>query len=90
VYKSEHEIGPFLPVEQAMLSQLVSKNSACFRNLTSQVRLQQSGRLLVAGLHTAAKQRRKPLDSYRYILLGYALIGGLLALVYRAFEGVRG
>ncbi len=83
---SGNEIGPFMPVEQAMLSQLVTKEerTALFAwyNLSGSVATAigaLAGGFLAKMLQTKGMS---PLDSYRIILLGYAVIGGLLALVF--------
>jgi MFS family permease len=94
---SGNEIGPFLPIEQAMLSQLVSKEQrtgvfawyGLIGSLATAFGALAGGflaKMLQDGGTTA-------LDSYRVILLGYALIGGILALVFcglsRECEAVR-
>jgi len=83
---SGNEIGPFLPVEQAMLSQLVSKErrTALFAwyNLIGSLATAcgaLSGGFLAKLLQSSGMS---PLDSYRVVLLGYALIGGILAVVF--------
>lgn len=83
---SGNEIGPFLPVEQAMLSQLVSKEQRpaifAWYNLSGSLATA-LGALIGGWLATFLQNHGvSPLDSYRYILIGYALIGGLLALVF--------
>lgn len=83
---SGNEIGPFLPVEQAMLSQLVSKEQRtrvfAWYNLIGSFATAFGA--LAGGFLAKLLQSRgmSPLDSYRVILLGYALIGGVLALVF--------
>jgi MFS family permease len=83
---SGNEIGPFLPIEQAMLSQLVSKDQrtrvfawyGLIGSLATAFGALAGGflaKLLQNGGTTA-------LDSYRVILLGYVLVGGILALVF--------
>jgi MFS family permease len=94
---SGNEIGPFLPIEQAMLSQLVSKEKrtgvfawyGLIGSLATALGALAGGflsKLLQVGGATS-------LDSYRVILVGYALIGGILALVFcglsRECEAVR-
>jgi MFS family permease len=83
---SGNEIGPFLPVEQAMLSQLVSKEQrtgvfAWYGLIGS---LSTAFGALAGGYLATLLQGRgmSPLDSYRVILLGYAIIGGILAIVF--------
>lgn len=83
---SGNEIGPFLPVEQAMLSQLVSKERRtglfAWYNLSGSLATA-VGALAGGFLSTQLQQGgTTPLDSYRIILCGYALVGGLLALVF--------
>jgi MFS family permease len=81
---SGNEIGPFLPVEQAMLSQLVSKEKRtglfAWYNLIGS--LATACGALAGGFLAKLLQSNgmSPLESYRAILLGYALIGGVLAL----------
>lgn len=83
---SGNEIGPFLPVEQAMLSQLISKEQrpAIFAWYNLSGSLATALGALIGGWMATLLQNSgvSPLDSYRYILIGYALIGGLLALVF--------
>lgn len=83
---SGNEIGPFLPVEQAMLSQLVSKEQrpAIFAWYNLSGSLATAFGALAGGWMATILQNNgvSTLDSYRYILIGYALIGGLLALVF--------
>ncbi|MGB9080310.1 MAG: MFS transporter [Desulfuromonadaceae bacterium] len=83
---SGNEIGPFLPVEQAMLSQLVSKEQrtgifAWYGLIGS---LSTAFGALAGGYLSTLLQGRgmSPLDSYRVILFGYAIIGGILAIVF--------
>ena len=83
---SGNEIGPFLPVEQAMLSQLVSKErrTALFAwyNLIGSLATAcgaLSGGFLAKMLQSGGMS---PLGSYRVVLFGYALIGGILAVVF--------
>jgi len=83
---SGNEIGPFLPVEQAMLSQLVSKDrrTAVFAWYGLIGSLATAFGALAGGILATLLQGRgmSPLDSYRVILFGYAIIGGILALVF--------
>lgn len=83
---SGNEIGPFLPVEQAMLSQLVSKEqrTGIFAWYGLVGSLATAFGALAGGFLATLLQGRgmSTLDSYRVILLGYALIGGILALVF--------
>lgn len=83
---SGNEIGPFLPIEQAMLSQLVSKEQRtkvlAWYGLTGS--LATAFGALAGGFLARMLQNdgATALDSYRVILFGYALIGGILALVF--------
>jgi MFS family permease len=83
---SGNEIGPFMPVEQAMLSQLVAKGQRtkvfAWYNLIGS--LATACGALVGGFLAKLLQSHgmSPLDSYRVVLLGYALIGGILAIVF--------
>lgn len=83
---SGNEIGPFLPVEQAMLSQLVSKDrrTAVFAWYGLIGSLATAFGALAGGILATLLQGRgmSPLDSYRVVLFGYAIIGGILALVF--------
>ncbi len=88
---SGNEIGPFLPVEQAMLSQLVAKERRtgvfAWYNLAGS--LATAVGALIGGFLATQLQRNglSPLDSYRIILCGYAFIGVLLALVFTGLTG---
>ena len=88
---SGNEIGPFLPVEQAMLSQLVSKDqrTAVFAWYGLIGSLSTAFGALAGGFLAKLLQNggMSPLDSYRVILSGYALIGGILALVFTGLSG---
>jgi MFS family permease len=83
---SGNEIGPFLPVEQAMLSQLVSKEqrTAVFAWYGLIGSLATAFGALAGGFLATLLQGRgmSALDSYRVVLFGYAIIGGILALVF--------
>ena len=83
---SGNEIGPFLPIEQAMLSQLVSKeqHTGVFAWYGLIGSLATAFGSLIGGFLAKLFQNggTSALDSYRLILLGYALIGGGLALVF--------
>ncbi len=83
---SGNEIGPFLPVEQAMLSQLVTneRRTGLFAWYNLSGSLATAVGALIGGFLATQLQRSgvSPLDSYRIILCGYAGIGGLLAAVF--------
>jgi MFS family permease len=88
---SGNEIGPFLPVEQAMLSQLVTKEQRtgvfAWYNLTGSLSTacgSLAGGFLAKNLQSGGMS---PFDSYRIILLGYAAIGGVLVLVFSGLSG---
>lgn len=83
---SGNEIGPFLSIEQAALSQLVpgERRTHVFAwyNLVGSFATATGalvGGLLAQGLQNAGMT---PLDSYRAILLGYAASGVLLAMLF--------
>jgi MFS family permease len=94
---SGNEIGPFLPIEQAMLSQLVSqeKRTGVFAWYGLIGSLATAFGALAGGFLSKLLQDggATSLDSYRVILVGYALIGGFLALAFcglsRECEAVR-
>lgn len=83
---SGNEIGPFLPVEQAILAQLVTKERRtglfAWYNLSGS--LATAFGALAGGFLSKTLQNTGmiPLDTYRIILFGYAIIGGILALVF--------
>ena len=88
---SGNEIGPFLPVEQAALSQMVTKEQRtslfAWYNLIGSLATAfgaLAGGFLAKMLQTGGMS---PLESYRVVLLGYALIGGLLALLFTQLSG---
>jgi MFS family permease len=83
---SGHEVGPFLPVEQAALSQIVpDKNRTsvfAWYNLMGSFATA-FGALVGGGLSgILQKTGVTPADSYRAMLLGYAAIGVLLAFLF--------
>jgi predicted MFS family arabinose efflux permease len=83
---SGNEVGPFLAVEQASLTQLV--NPARRTHLFT--RYQLAGSLatafgaLAAGavVQLAAGRVMEPADAYRAVIVGYALVGVALAVVF--------
>jgi len=83
---SGNEIGPFLPVEQAMLSQLATKErrTALFAWYNLSGSLATACGALSSGFLAELLQSSgmSQLDSYRVVLLGYALMGGILAIVF--------
>jgi MFS family permease len=90
---SGHEVGPFLPIEQAALSQVVPARARTdvFAWYTFAGSIATALGALAAGLLTNTLQHRwAPVDSYRAVVVGYACIGaGLCALFMRASEAVE-
>ena len=83
---SGNEIGPFLPIEQAALAQTApaARRTAVFAwyNLAGSLATAMGalcGGVLAQGLQEAGAT---PLTSYRAVLIGYAAIGLLLALLF--------
>ena len=80
---SGNEVGPFLAVEQAALSQTVADRQRtrvfAWYNLAGSFAT--AGGALAAGLLGGALQAigESPLESYRAIIVGYAIVGVLLA-----------
>jgi MFS family permease len=87
---SGNEIGPFLSVEQAALSQLVPDRQRtrvfAWYNLVGSFAT--AAGALAAGLLAQALQDRgaQPIDAYRAVIMGYALLGGLLLLAFFALS----
>ncbi len=91
---SGNEVGPFLAIEQAALSQIlpgkIRTGIFAWYNLAGSVATATGS--LAAGFlsHALQSDGLTPVNSYRVVLLGYAVIGGLLAtlftLVSRAIE----
>ncbi len=83
---SGNEVGPFLAIEQAALSHLTPspKRTGIFAWYNLAGSLATACGSLAAGLLTHALQNRgiSPLQSYRAVLLGYAIIGGILSLLF--------
>ena len=83
---SGQEVGPFLPIEQAALSQVtpIACEPMCLPGTRCWlIRIGArcaGGRLLDRRLQTS----RAPVDSYRAVVVLYACIGGLLCLIFRA------
>jgi len=83
---SGNEIGPFLSIEQASLSQLVPDNKRtqtfAWYNLAGSFATATGA--LVGGALAQLLQGRgvTPLDSYRVVLMGYTLIGVLLVVLF--------
>src|SRR5213078_3547379 len=83
---SGHEVGPFLSIEQAALSHIVSAaaRTEVFAWYTLAGSLATALGALFAGLVTQALQRTSttPLASYRAVVLVYAILGILLAFLF--------
>jgi MFS family permease len=82
---SGNEVGPFLSIEQAALSQLVSNDRRT--HIFAWYGLAGSfatalGALCGGGLAQLLQQQMTPLNSYRVIVIGYAAIGGLLGWMF--------
>jgi MFS family permease len=83
---SGYEVGPFLPIEQAALSQIVPAGRRtqilAWYNLAGSFATAMGS--LVGGILAQALQDRgmAPFASYRAVVIGYALVGGLLALLF--------
>ena len=83
---SGNEIGPFLSIEQASLSQLVPDNKRtqtfAWYNLAGSFATATGA--LVGGALAQLLQGKgyTSLDSYRVVLMGYTLIGGLLVVLF--------
>jgi MFS family permease len=87
---SGYEVGPFLAVEQAALSQVVPDKQRtrvfAWYNLVGSFATA-LGALVGGGLSgILQKASATPLNSYRAILLGYAAIGVLLALLFASLS----
>ena len=84
---SGQEVGPFLPIEQAALSQVVADRSRTdvFAWYTLTGSLATALGALAAGFLTHSLQRSlAPVDSYRAIVVGYACLGIVLVLIFRS------
>jgi MFS family permease len=83
---SGHEVGPFLSIEQAALSQLIParERTAIFAWYTLIGAIATAAGSLFAGLLTQTLQRAAvtPVGSERVIILVYAALGILLALLF--------
>src|SRR4051794_11405259 len=90
---SGQEVGPFLPIEQAALSQVVPPRSRTdvFAWYTLAGSIATALGALVAGFLTSAvQQTSSAVDSYRPVVVLYAGLGGLLcALFLRASDAVE-
>jgi len=87
---SGQEVGPFLPIEQAALSQVIADRSrtAVFAWYTLTGSLATALGALAAGFLTNTLQRSyAPIDSYRAVVVGYAALGVALGLIFRSVSG---
>ena len=85
VSPSGQEVGPFLPIEQAALSQVVSDRARTdvFAWYTLAGSFATAFGALAAGMLTQALQSSwMPVDSYRAIVVMYAALGVALALMF--------
>jgi MFS family permease len=84
---SGQEVGPFLPIEQAALSQVVPARARTdvFAWYTLAGALATAVGALAAGFLTNSLQRSwATVDSYRAVVIGYACLGAVLFLMFRA------
>jgi MFS-type transporter involved in bile tolerance (Atg22 family) len=84
---SGQEVGPFLPIEQAALSQVVQDQSRTdvFAWYTLAGAFATALGALAAGFLTNSLQRTwTPVDSYRAVVIGYACLGAVLFAMFRA------
>jgi MFS family permease len=84
---SGQEVGPFLPIEQAALSHVVPDRARTdvFAWYTLAGSLATALGALVAGYVTNTLQASwAPVDSYRAVVVGYACVGVVLCLLFRA------
>jgi len=83
---SGYEVGPFLPVEQAALSHVITDAQRtrvfAWYNLAGTFSTALGSLAGGAISHLLQAQGKSPLVSYRWILTGYAAIGLLMALVF--------
>jgi len=82
---SGQEVGPFLSIEQAALSQVVTDRNRThvFAWYTMAGSLAAALGALAAGFLTQTLQQTwTPVDSYRAVVIGYALIGIGLAIIF--------
>jgi len=83
---SGNEVGPFLAVEQASLSQLVgsSRRTSVFARYQLVGSFATAAGALVAGVvaQVAIDRGAAAVDAYRLVIVGYALVGILLAVLF--------
>jgi len=86
---SGQEVGPFLPIEQAALSQVVPDRARTdvFAWYTLAGSIATALGALAAGFLTSGLQRSwAPVDSYRAVVVGYACLGAVLFVMFRAIS----
>ena len=84
---SGQEVGPFLPIEQAALSQVVQDRNRTdvFAWYTLAGAFATALGALAAGFLTNSLQQTwAPVDSYRAVVIGYAWLGAVLFVMFRA------
>ena len=83
---SGNEVGPFLAVEQASLSQLVPdrRRTGLFARYQLAGSFSTAAGTLAGGVvsQLAINAGASPADAYRYVIIGYAIAGGALALLF--------
>ena len=83
---SGQEVGPFLPIEQSALAQVVPDRARTdvFAWYTLSGAIATALGSLTAGLVTSSLQRSwTAVDSYRAVVIGYACLGALLFIMFR-------
>ncbi|HEY6040972.1 MAG TPA: MFS transporter, partial [Anaerolineae bacterium] len=88
---SGYEVGPFLSIEQASLSQIVTDEqrtqTLAWYNLVGSFATA-AGALVAGGLSQYLQNTGfAVLDSYRVVVVGYALMGLLLAVIFTQLSG---
>jgi MFS family permease len=87
---SGNEVGPFLAVEQASLSQLVGakRRTSVFAQYQLVGSLATAAGALLAGggAQLAIQKGASPADAYRLVIVGYALVGIALALLFTSIS----
>ena len=83
---SGNEVGPFLAVEQASLTQLVParERTGLFARYQLAGSFSTAAGTLAGGVvsQLAINAGASPADAYRYVIIGYAIAGGALALLF--------
>jgi len=83
---SGNEVGPFLPVEQAALTQLVPARSrtGLFARYQLAGSFATAAGTLAGGVvsQVAINGGASPVDAYRVVIIGYAVVGGALAMLF--------